>query len=171
VRASAQIPHHAEAGLYRIVLRARDDLKPQSEDRRELTFEVLGRKVPDTKKLTVEDFGLARAENSQPMKEPLFKPGDAVWGRFSILGFALGEGNAFKVDTRLRILDEEDEVLFAFEPEGEQGQSFYPRRWLPGRFRVDLDDDIPPGRYEIELVVSDRIGGQKSQTRYAFEVR
>jgi hypothetical protein len=61
--------------------------------------------------------------------------------------------------------------MYSFTPQEEGGESYYPRRWMPGRFRVDLDKDIPKGEYVLVLSVHDRIGKQELSTRYPFEIR
>jgi hypothetical protein len=171
VRASPRIPFHAEAGTYKIVLYAHDELKPQDEARQELDFEVQGKEIGAADKLVVRNFAFQQSEGGEPLESPSYQPGGTLWGSFYITGFELNQSNAFEVDSRLQVIDPKGEVLFSFTPQEDEGQSFYPRRWLPGRFRVDLDKDIPKGAYTLVLLVSDKLGKQESQTRYPFEIR
>ena len=171
VRAAPRIPFHAEAGVYKIELYARDEFRPQDEARQELTFEVLGKDIGEADKLTVRNFAFQQSEGGKPVESPSYRPGDTLWGSFFITGFELRENNSFEVDSRLQVVDSEGEVMFSFTPQEEEGQSFYPRRWLPGRFRVDLDKDIPKGEYVLVLSVNDKLGKQESLTRYEFQIR
>jgi hypothetical protein len=171
VRAAPRVPFHAEAGSYKIELYGRDELRPQDEARQELAFEVLGKDIGDADKLTVRNFALQQSEGGKPVQAPSYRPGDTLWGSFYITGFELRENNTFQVDSLLQVVDPDGEVMYSFTPQEEEGQSFYPRRWLPGRFRVDLDKDIPKGEYVLVLSVHDKIGKQESLTRYPFEIR
>jgi hypothetical protein len=171
VRAAPRIPFHAEAGTYKIEIYARDEFRPQDEARQELTFEVLGKDVGEADKLTVRNFMFQQSEEGKPLETPTYRPGDTLWGSFYITGFELRENNSFQVDSRLQVVNSEGEVMFSFTPQNEGGESFYPRRWLPGRFRVNLDKDIPKGEYVLVLSVEDKLGEQESLTRYEFEIR
>ena len=171
VRASPRIPFHAEAGTYKIELYAHDEFKPQDESRQELAFEVNGKEIGAADQLMVRNFAFQQSEGGEPVEAPSYQPGGTLWGSFYITGFELRENNSFEVDSRLQVVNSEGGVLFSFTPQEEEGQSFYPRRWLPGRFRVDLDKDIPKGEYTLVLSVQDKLGKQESLTRYPFEIR
>ncbi len=139
IRAGPRIPFHAEAGTYKIQLYAKDELRPQEESRQELIFEVLGKEIGDAEKLTVRNFAFLQREGGEPVETPSFRPGDTLWGSFYITGFELRQNNSYDVDSQLQVINPDGEVMYAFTPQEEQGESYYPRRWLPGRFRVDLD--------------------------------
>lgn len=171
VRAAPRIPFHAESGAYKIELYARDELRPQDEARQELTFEVLGKDIGEADKLTVRNFALLQGEHGEPVEAPAYRPGDTLWGSFYITGFELRQNNSFDVDSSLQVVDSEGEVMFSFTPQEEEGESFYPRRWLPGHFRVDLEKNIPAGEYVLVLSVQDKLGKQESLTRHRFEIR
>jgi hypothetical protein len=171
VRTGPRIPFHAEAGTYKIELYVKDELKPQEESRQDLTFEVLGQEVGDAEKLTVRNFAFLANEGGEAIETPSYRPGGTLWGSFYITGFGLRENNSFDVDSRLQVVGPEGGVMYSFTPQEEGGESYYPRRWMPGRFRVDLDKDIPKGEYVLVLSVHDRIGKQELSTRYPFEIR
>jgi hypothetical protein len=171
VRAGPRIPFHAEAGTYKIELYVKDELKPQEEARQDLTFEVLGKQIGDAEQLTVRNFAFLQSEGGKPVETPSYRPGDTLWGTFYITGFELRQNNSYEVDSRLQVIDPDGEVMYAFTPQEEEGESYYPRRWLPGRFRVDLDKDIPGGEYVLVLSVRDNLGNQESLTRYPFQIR
>jgi hypothetical protein len=171
VRTAPRIPFHAERGVYRIAIYARDELRPGDEARQELEFEVLGKDIHAADKLVVRNFAFQQGEGGKPVEMPSYRPGEALWGSFYITGFSLRENNSFEVDSRLQVVNSEGEVMYSFTPQEEEGQSYYPRRWMPGRFRVDLDKDIPAGEYVLVLSVNDKLGKQESVTRYKFEIR
>lgn len=171
IRTGPRIPFHAEAGTYKIQLYAKDEFRPQEESRQELTFEVLGKEIGDVEKLTVRNFAFLQSEGGEPLETPSYRPGDTLWGAFYITGFELRQNNSYEVDSRLQVIDPDGEVMYAFAPQEEEGESYYPRRWLPGRFRVDLDKDIPGGEYVLVLSVRDNLGNQESETRHPFQIR
>ena len=118
----------------------------------------------------VRNFAFQQSEGGEPVEAPSYQPGGTLWGSFYITGFELRENNWFEVDSRLQVVDSEGGVLFSFTPQEEEGQSFYPRRWLPGGFGRS-GQGYSKGEYTLVLSVQDKLGKQESLTRYSFEIR
>ncbi len=170
IRHSPTVPPHAEAGGYRVLLKVVDELNRAQTSRR-MVIHVRGQQVPPDNQLTVRNFTFSKVEGGAPLPELLLDPGTTVWATFYITGFHMAADNSFDVHAELELRDEEGEVLYTFDPQGEQGSPYYPRRWLPGSFRLDLDEDIRPGGYSIVLSLDDRLGNQSVQERKPFRVR
>ena len=94
-----------------------------------------------------------------------------MWATFYITGFQISADNSFDVHAELRLADQKGKVLFTFDPQEEQGSPFYPRRWLPANFQLDLDEDVLPGQYSIVLFLEDRLGDQSLREEKPFRVR
>ncbi|MCY4585367.1 MAG: hypothetical protein OXB98_04935 [Bryobacterales bacterium] len=169
IRHSPAIPGHAEEGLYTVTVRVTDELKPVTVERK-VAIRVHGESVSPGRELTIRRFVLTRTEGGAPYEQALFRPGDTIWGEFFITGYQLTETNSFDVHATLQFLDNEGKVLFNFRPQDEQGAPFYPRRWLPATFRLDLDKTLLPGRYQIALRINDRLGEQTYEERKTFGV-
>ena len=169
IRHSPAIPDHAEEGLYTVTVRVTDELKPVTVECK-VAIRVQGESVSPGRELTIRRFVLTRTEGGAPYAQALFRPGDTIWGEFFITGYRLTETNSFDVHATLQFLDNEGKVLFNFRPQDEQGAPFYPRRWLPATFRLDLDKTLLPGRYQIALRINDRLGEQTYEERKSFGV-
>ena len=170
VRVAATLPLHGESGTYKILLRITDLLSDRKATREVPVF-VRGENIATSRSLIVRNLSFTRSEGGEKLPAPAYRPGDTVWANFYITGYEIAEDNSFNVESELEILDQEDEVLYAFEPAGERGAPFYPRRWLPASFRLDLEEGIPLGEYFVRVLVHDRLSDNTYQTKEVFVVR
>lgn len=169
IRHTPAIPPHAEAGDYNVTVQVTDQLKSETVEHK-MSIRVRGESVAPGKELTVRRLVLTKTEGGAPYEEAQFEPGDTIFGEFFITGYRLLDDNSFDVHADLQFLDQEGKVLFDFKPQGQQGASFYPRRWLPATFRLDLDKTLTPGSYQIGLKIDDRLGKQVYESRKPFLV-
>ena len=170
VRVAATLPLHGESGTYKILLRITDLLSDRKATREVPVF-VRGENITTSRSLIVRNLSFTRSEGGEKLPAPAYRPGDTVWANFYITGYEIAEDNSFNVESELEILDQEDEVLYAFEPAGERGSPFYPRRWLPASCRLDLEEGIPLGEYFVRVLVHDRLSDNTYQTKEVFVVR
>lgn len=171
VRASPKLPPHAESGTYKVTLTVFDRLAADRKIVKQVPIFVKGENIEGSKSLVIRNLSFFRTEGGEPMPEPVYHPGDTVWARFHITGFELADDNSFAVESTLEVLSAKDEVMFAFESGGEQGSPFYPRRWLPAKFRLDLDSDLLPGEYTVLVSIHDKLAENTFQQRHRFRVR
>lgn len=169
IRHSPTIPPHAEGGKYRVTVLVTDQLKDVTV-KGELLIHVRADQVQTASDLTVRSFTISKTEGGPAYTERLFEPGDTVWGQFFITGYKLSDDNAFDVHASLQFLDHEGKLLYDFVPQGQGGSPFYARRWLPAVFRLDLDENLLPGSYQIALKLDDRLGKQTYAARESFRV-
>ncbi len=170
VRVGAALPVHGESGTYKILLSITDLLNDRTASREVPVF-VRGENIATSRSLIVRNLSFTRSERGEKLPAPAYRPGDTVWANFYITGYQIADDNSFNVESELEIVDEEDEVLYAFEPAGKRGSPFYPRRWLPASFRLDLEEDIPLGEYFVRVLVHDRLSDKTYQTKEVFVVR
>ena len=170
VRVSASLPVHGESGTYKVLLSIADLLSDRTASREVPVF-VRGENIVTSRSLIVRNLSFTRNERGEKLPAPAYRPGDTVWANFYITGYEIADDNSFDVESELEIVDEEDEVLYAFEPAGERGSPFYPRRWLPASFRLDLEEDIPLGEYFVRVLIHDRLSDKTYQTKEVFVVR
>lgn len=171
VRYDVLVPPLAPGGVYRLLVRLADKLGGARVNK-EITFRVQGRDVPPSNELVVRNFRFLRSEeDAEPLAVAAYRPGDTVWARFDITGYKLLERNRFQVEYGVSVLRPGGEVLYS-EPNAasETGESFYPKRYVPGILSLKLDADIAPGEYAIVLGVRDGIGGQKHESRHSFRI-
>ncbi|MDQ6665130.1 MAG: hypothetical protein M3Z23_12130, partial [Acidobacteriota bacterium] len=97
VRHAILIPAIAPPGKYRIGIRVADDLDRDTASQ-DLSFSVSGHEVPSSPALSVANFGFYRAEDdATPMKTAAYRPGEALWAKFDMVGYRFGEGNSVNV--------------------------------------------------------------------------
>ena len=171
VRASPKLPPHAESGTYKVTLTVFDRLAADRKIVKQVPIFVKGENIEGSKSLVIRNLSFSHTEEGEPMPEPVYRPGDTVWARFHITGFTVADDNSFAIESSLEVLSAEDEVLFAFESGGEQGSPFYPRRWLPAKFRLDLDSDLLPGEYVVLVSIHDKLAENTFEQRHRFRVR
>jgi hypothetical protein len=165
------LPPLAGSGSYKIVAEVVDDVA-KTEARKELTFTVRGHDVEPSPTLVVRNFRFYRTEDEpEPLRNAVYKAGDAIWARFDIIGYKFGEGNQVEVSYSIAVLNAEDKLLFSQEQAAvEQGGSYYPKRYVPGQMSLTTQSNMRPGDYFIIVKVEDRVGGQKYEAREKFRI-
>jgi hypothetical protein len=171
VRQSFLIPPLALPGTYRIAITVQDKLASR-EAKTTVDFPVRGRKVEPSETITARNFRFLRSEDDRnPLEKPAYKPGDAVWVRFDIVGYKLGEKNRIGVTYGVSVVGPAGNTMYS-EPNAaaEQGESFYPKKYLPGAFSLNLDNKVRPGTYAIVLTLRDEVGNQNVESKHEFTV-
>ena len=163
------LPPLAGSGTYKIVARVTDDIG-KTEASKEVAFAVRGHDVEASDTLVVRNFHFFRSEDDpNPLANPVFRRGDAVWAKFDIAGYKFGDGNMVEVAYGIQVLNADGKVLFTQEQAAvEQGGSFYPRRYVPGQMSITTQSNMRPGDYYIVVKVEDRIGNQKYESKEKF---
>ena len=128
--------------------------------------------VAEDAPLAAADFQFLRQEDDKaPLNPAAYRAGDTVWARFSMIGFARGEGNRYAVSYGLEAFGADGASLFRQEVAAEQqGDSSYPRRYLPSVMSLQLTKDLAKGEYLIRLHVLDTIGGKRAMSEHRFTV-
>lgn len=165
------VPPLADSGLYRILIRLKDELSGSAASR-EIDFTVRGLAVEPSPTLVVRNFRFLRSEeDDKPLPAAAYRPGDSLWARFEITGYKLGASNRMDVAYGVSLLRSSGEVLFSEPNAASEGdESFYPKRYVPGSLSLNLDRNIAKGEYTIVVAVRDQIGGQQYQERRSFLV-
>lgn len=170
-REAIQVPPFGPTGTYHLAIVVKDELA-NAEVRAEREFQVHGQDVEPSPTLVLRKIHFYRTEqDKEPLALPVYRPGDAVWIRFEIVGFKLGEQNRFEVAYGITVLRASGDVLFQ-QPEAavERDHSFYPRHYVPAALSLNLTKDLAPGQYTVVLTVEDKVGGQKCEERQTFGV-
>jgi hypothetical protein len=133
---------------------------------------LAGPVVPDDAPLGPAAFGFYRLEDApEPVLTPVYRPGQTVWARFSIIGFARTAAHRYDVAYGLEAFNAAGASLFRQEIAAEQtGESAYPRRYLPSVLSLHLNQDLAPGAYRIQLLLHDRISGRRAASDHRFTV-
>ena len=171
IRETIVIPALADSGEYSIALYVKDEVNLATAEAH-TTFQVKGRDVERSDTLTVRNFRFLRSEDeSKPLQVAAFRPGDAVWARFDMTGYKIGDANRVDISYGLSVLSPDGKVVYT-EPNAadQKEQPFYPQRYQPGVLSLNLAKDQPLGEYTIVLTVHDNVGKQVFETREKFSV-
>ncbi|HEY6392590.1 MAG TPA: hypothetical protein VIX89_15015 [Bryobacteraceae bacterium] len=171
LRAAIPIPPLIPPGEYQVLVKVKDELANALVEAH-ATFTVHGREVEPSGTLIVRNFRFLRTEDdTKPLPVAAYRPGDAVWARFDMTGYKLGEGNQFDIEYGLAVLRADGAQAYA-EPQAaaQKEQTFYPVRYQPGVLSLNLAKDQKRGEYTIVLTVRDNLGGQTYETREKFSV-
>jgi hypothetical protein len=171
IRDSFAVPPLADSGEYQILVKLKDELGAVTAESRAKFF-VKGRDIAPSDSLIVRNFRFLRTEDDgKPLPVAAFRPGDAVWARFDMTGYKLGEKNQFDIEYGLTVLLADGTVAYS-EPQAatSKDQTFYPQRYQPGVLNLNLAKDQALGQYTIVLTVRDNLGRQNYETREKFSV-
>jgi hypothetical protein len=101
----------------------------------------------------------------------VYRPGDAVWAKFDIIGFKYGEKNQIDVSYVTSVYAPSGKLLWTQpEPAVEASESFYPKRYVAASMGITLLPNTKPGDFTIGITVTDKVGKQTYETKQTFAV-
>jgi len=171
LRESIVIPPLADTGEYFVTVKVSDELAKSNIELRS-PFHIQGHDVAPSDKLTVRNFRFLRAEDQdKPLEIAAFRPGDAVWAKFDMTGYKLGDKNQVDIQYGITVLRADGSVAYQ-QPDAatQKIQTYYPQHYQPGELSLNLAKDQPLGKYTIVLMVQDNLGHQMYETRETFSV-
>jgi hypothetical protein len=171
LRETIMVPPLADTGEYAVLVKLSDELASVNIEK-SAVFHIKGRDIAPSDSLIVRNFRFLRTEDDEkPLAVAAYRPGDAVWARFDMTGYKVGEKNQVDIEYGLTVLREDGSVAYAQPQAANQKlQSFYPQRYQPGELNLNLAKDQPLGKYTIVLAVRDNLGKQMYETRETFSV-
>jgi len=171
VRQQIIIPPLAGSGTYKIAI-AVSDVIARKTATLDVPFVVHGHDVALSDTLVIRNIHFFRGENDvEPLLKPSYRPGDAIWVRFDMIGFKYGPGNAIDVSYDVSILAPGGKVMYSRpQANSDRSQSFYPKRYVPAAMSVSTKPDTRPGDYTIVLTAHDGVGHQTWEARQSFTI-
>jgi hypothetical protein len=171
VRQEIAIPPLADSGTYKIAISV-TDLVGKATATNEVPFQVRGRRVDPSETLVIRNIRFYRGEDDrEALTKAAYRPGDAVWARFDIIGYKYGEGNAIDVNYEVAVLAPSGKVIYTQpQPASDRSQSFYPKRYVPAVFSLATKRDTRPGEYTIVVTAHDGVGGQTCEARQSLTI-
>jgi len=165
------VPASAPAGEYQVAIRVRDEIANR-EVRHQMPFKVRGQAVEPSETLVLRSFEFADTEGGKPKASPTFTRGSTLWARFRVVGYRVAPDKQIWLEQDLTVLDGEGKTLYS-QPNAalEKYAIFYPPRFLPASFSLDLQPKLKPGEYTIRLDFRDRVGEQKARYEAKFTVK
>ncbi len=165
------VPASAPTGEYQVAIRVRDEIAGR-EVRHQMPFKVRGQAVEPSETLVVRNFEFADAEDGKPKVSATFTRASTLWARFRVVGYRVAPDKQIWVEQDLTVLDGEGKTLYS-QPNAalEKYAIFYPPRFLPASFSLDLQPKLKLGEYTIRLDFRDRVGEQKLRYEARFTVK
>jgi hypothetical protein len=171
VYAELELPVGLVQGQAKLAIELEDQVA-NAKTARQAEIPLAGPAIAENVALGGSNFGFYRQEDApQPILTAVYRPGDMVWARFSIVGFSRAEGNRYDIAYGLEAFNAAGISLFRQEIAAEQtGDSAYPRRFLPSVLSLQLGKDLAPGEYRLQLLIHDRIGDRRVSSDHRFTV-
>ncbi len=171
VEQSVPLPPQLYSGEYAIHIRVSDELA-QATVEETVPFRVRGRAKEKLDTVVIRGLRFYRGEDDPtPADPPVYRPGDAVWARFDIAGYQIGDKNAFDVEYGLAVHRPTGELLFEQPVAAEEHDApFYPKFWLIGGFNLNLGADLSPGEYTVKVQVRDKLAKKTGEQTAVFRV-
>ena len=166
------IPPFAPGGAYHIKVTARDEVA-KADVTSQLEFRVRGHAVEPSPVLAARNLRFVKDETDGPPIDPaIYHPGETLWARFDMTGYKYGDKNHYSVEYGLAILRESGEQVFA-QPAAaaDSSEGFYPQRYVPGAVSLNLQPDVPEGKYTLVITMEDKVGGQTAEARREFRIQ
>lgn len=171
VSAEFELPTGLVRGQAKLAIELEDQVA-NAKSARQAEIPLAGPTLAEGTPLSAINLGFYRQEDApQSVITPAYRAGDTVWARFTIVGFARGEGNRYDIAYGLEAFNAAGASLFRQEIAAEQaGESAYPRRYLPSVLSLQLGKDLAPGAYRIQLLLHDRVSGSRTSSDHRFTV-
>ncbi|HTX39994.1 MAG TPA: hypothetical protein VME43_33475 [Bryobacteraceae bacterium] len=162
-------PPLGPSGAYKIVVKV-EDLIAKTSTELSVPFQVRGHAVELSDTLVVRNFHYFRGEDdTQPLEKAAYHPGDAVWAKFDIVGYKLGEKNSIDVSYVTSLISPTGKVMWTQpDPAVDKDASFYPKRYVSASMGITVLKDTKPGVYMIGVQVKDGIGNQVAEGKFPF---
>jgi hypothetical protein len=170
VRWSAKVPAWAPPGQYPVLVRLHDEIGDQRTEQT-LFVSIEGEPVPASEPLTVQSVEFARSENGPWTPRRVFALRDAVHVRYKVAGFQVTLAHRVWVEQDWAVLDAAGrEIVSRQDAVREMSEEFYPPRYVPTTFQLQLSDP-QPGEYTLRISVRDRVGEQETTVEAPFSLR
>lgn len=139
----------------------------------EVPFKVRSNLPEVTDEFRVTGFRYYRSEFEETaLTEPVYRPGDKVWGRFYLSGFEWTDRYRYKLSYGVTLRNRAGKVLFKdMEALSESRESFYPKWNVAGVISVQLDWAIRPGEYSMTIDARDENSGKTAKAEFPIRVR
>jgi hypothetical protein len=171
VQQTIPLPPQIPPGVARLKLIANDEHGKTTAEK-VVEFRVGGRPLPKVEGFSLMDLGFYESDTAlNSMREAVYQAGQALWARFQMAGFKLGEKNRFDVTYGLEIRSAGGKPLYQKqEAASDSAEPFYPRRVLNGGVTLDITAGVTPGEYLLVVKAKDRVGGTEAEAYAPFRV-
>ncbi len=170
-RGSFVVPLYLRPGDYRLRVTARDELA-KTEASAVFPLPVTGPSLrPASEGLGVDNVRFLRSAEGEPLQVAAYRPGDTLWARFDMSGFALTPDREMQLAYGLRIRNAAGRVLLEQPGASEERKKFaYPPAYYPGTLSLEVQPGTAAGTYQLELLLEDRVSGKSASSVHTFRV-
>ncbi len=156
VRFGLTVPTFALDGQYRILLKLTDEVASKSVEG-SFVFRVRGKQLPKVAPLEAANWRFLRQEDDiNALALPVYRAGSEVWLRFELQGYRLSENNGFSVSYGVTVTGPDGKQFLKQHPAAtESQQPFYPQRYVPATFVIQLPPKAFAGEYRVAIVARD----------------
>ena len=170
-RASFQIPDLVAAGDYQVSVTARDAFAHR-DCSTAVPIHIGGEHITPSDVLNIQQFRFVRDENdTTALTVAAYRPGDTVFTRFDIAGFAVTKANEYRVQYGLTVLGPNGKPFVQDENAATMRDStFYPAQYVPATLQVITKPSSARGVYTLILKVRDLVGNRSCEVKQVFSL-
>ncbi len=156
VHGGLTVPTFALDGQYRIDLKVTDEVAAKSVEG-SFVFRVRGKQLPKAAQLEAANWRFLRQEDdANALSLPVYRPGSEVWLRFELQGYRLSPNNGFSVSYGVTVTGPDGKQFLKQDPAATESQHpFYPQRYVPATFVIQLPAKAFAGEYHVAIVAHD----------------
>jgi hypothetical protein len=166
------LPDTMLSGKYKIVVKVEDVLAKGSTET-SVPFEIKARDIAPSATPIVRNFRWFHNEDeTTPMRQPVYHPGDPMFMKYDVTGFKYGPGNKVDVSCVASLVLASGKAIWT-QPDAatEQSEAFYPKPYFSVEFGISLQKNFQPGTYTMSVTVKDNIGKQTYEGKFNFTVQ
>jgi hypothetical protein len=171
VRLEIPLPFALLTGSGELTIHVQDKVSGATTTKK-VPFRMRGLDTGEGKELRAARFRFFRSEEAtQPLSIPAYSPGDTVWAKFLLAGYALGKENEYDIAYGLEVFRANGESIYKQEEAArDAAKTFYPKRYVEGALSLNLTKDLSKGEYTILVRLNDHVGAKTAESRYVFRV-
>jgi hypothetical protein len=172
IEGSYEVPGLTRGGEYRWVIEAQDEIAG-AKAQFEIPLKVRVLELPPVEGITVHRFEFQAEGGEGPaLREAVYARGAAVFARFQMIGFTVGDGYQVQVEYGLEVLRPSGKSLYVEQVAAAENKKFdHAPAYLPGQLSLTTTPNLPAGTYTLILRLHDKLSGKSSESKHSFELR
>ena len=166
---NVSLPDYVTPGEYRLDITV-IDLVGNRKVAVSAPFKVEGAPFEPSAALVLRNVRFTEGEDGQPRNDSRYGAGSTVWMAFDVVGFRAGPDKSIRVQEQMTVTSASGAKALDAQVLNLNRQFFYVPRRLPITNHITLGT-MPAGDYQVTLVVTDQVGGQRCEQSMRFTIQ
>ena len=167
--ANVSLPDYVTPGVYRLNILV-SDLVGNRKVSVSAPFTVKGQPFEPSAGLVLRNLRFTEGEDGPSKSDANYRAGSTVWMAFEVVGFKTDADKSVRVQEQMTVASASGAKALDAQVLNLNRQFFYVPRQLPITNHISLGT-MPPGEYQVTLVVTDSVGSQRSEQVVRFTIQ